>query len=327
MLLEHARLQARWMTDLAGHLQQTAGWDAFILHYHNLDALNHTYLGYLDAAFPMTTPKLTAETWDLYAEAYQIADGLIGGLVDAHADDNTVVVVTSDHAALPCWRYVSIAQALMRAGLLAYEWDAQTAKHRVDVDRSRAAPYLDPQHVWVNLAGREPGGIVPPAQYEATRDAIIDALRAVRDPETGEPPIAVAARREDLGVEGKAEDRAGDVLFFLRPGYTTWDGTIESLRFHEASPERTTGPVVTPSLEVVGHHTPHLPNARLGMFQNGAFTAFAGRGVRQGYRREHPMRLVDLAPTASRLLGVPAPRDSEGRVLGDVAAGAGARDA
>jgi predicted AlkP superfamily phosphohydrolase/phosphomutase len=320
LMLEHARMQAAWMLGLAGHLRETMSWDALILHYHYLDTLNHTYLGYLYDGLPTTTPRLTSEAWDLYAESYRVVDDLIGGMVDAHTGDDTVVVVTSDHAALPCWRYVSIAQVLMRAGLLAYTWDRASGKYRVDLSRSRAIPYLDPQHVWINLAGREPDGIVQPRAYEAARDEVIDALRAVRDPLTGEPPIGLVARREELGVEGKAQDRAGDVLFFLRPGYTTWDGTLESLRYHEISPDRTSEPVVTPSLEVVGHHTPHLPNARLGEFHNGALTAFAGPGVRRGFRRPAPIRLVDLTPTVAHLLGVPAPRDSEGRVLSDVMA-------
>jgi predicted AlkP superfamily phosphohydrolase/phosphomutase len=322
LMLDHARIQAKWMVEAAGHLRAVAEWDALILHFHYLDALNHTYLGYLYDKFPTTTPTLTRDTWDLYAESYRLVDDFVGRLVAAHADDRTVVVVTSDHAALPCWRYVAVAQALARAGLLAYDWDDAARAYRMDLAHSKAIPYLDPQHVWINLAGREPDGIVAPDQYEATREAVIDALRNVRDPQTGEAPIAVAARREDLGVEGKAQERAGDVLFFLRPGYTTWDGTIGSLRHHEASPEVASGPLVTAATEVVGHHTPHLPNARLEGFHNGAMTLFAGPGVRQGQRRPRPIRLVDLAPTTARLLGVPAPRDNEGRALDDIAGGA-----
>jgi predicted AlkP superfamily phosphohydrolase/phosphomutase len=189
----------------------------------------------------------------------------------------------------------------------------------MDLSRSRAVPYVEPQHIWVNLAGREPSGIVSPSHYEATRDAVIDALRAIRDPESGEPPVALAARREDLGVEGRAQARAGDVLFFLRPGYTTWDGTMGSLRHQEISPERAGQPVVGPSVQVVGHHTPHLPNARLEGFHNGAMALLAGPGIRQGYRRRTPIRLVDVAPTLTRALGAAPPRDSDGRALDDIA--------
>jgi arylsulfatase A-like enzyme len=107
-------------------------------------------------------------------------------------------------------------------------------------------------------------------------------------------------------------------LFFLRPGYTTWDGTLQSLRYDEATPERMAAPVVVASEEVVGHHTPYLPTATLGRFANSALTLFAGPGVREGQRRAVPMRLVDLAPTVAHLMGLPPLSDATGGVVADV---------
>ncbi len=320
MLLEHARIQAEWMIGAAGHLRKVVDWDALIMHYHYIDTLNHTYLGYLYDRFPFTTAQRTKQTWDLYAESYRIVDDLIGGLA-ALADDDTLVVVTSDHAALPCWRYVAVTRALQQAGLMAFDWDSALGKYTVDLARSKVVPYLDPQHIWVNLQGREPEGVVPAERYERTRDEVIAALLVLRDSETGDSPVQIAARREDLGVSGKSDERIGDVLFFLRPGYTTWDGTLESLRFQQISPERMTAPFVVPSVEVVGHHTPYLPNARLGLFANGAFSMLAGSGVRAGYKRPRPIRLIDLAPTIAHLMNLRAPRDSQGTVPSDLLSG------
>ncbi len=320
MLLEHARIQAEWMIGAARHLRKVMEWDALILHYHYIDTLNHTYLGYLYDRFPFTTAQRTKQTWDLYAESYRIVDDLIGGLA-ALGDDDTLVVVTSDHAALPCWRSVAVTRALQQAGLMAFDWDSALGKYTVDLARSKVVPYLDPQHIWVNLQGREPEGVVPAERYERTRDEVIAALLALRDPETGDCPVQIAARREDLGVSGKADERIGDVLFFLRPGYTTWDGTLESLRFQQISPERMTIPLVVPSEEVVGHHTPYLPNARLGLFANGAFSMLAGPGVRAGYKRPRPIRLIDLAPAIAHLMNLRAPRDSQGTVPSDLLSG------
>jgi predicted AlkP superfamily phosphohydrolase/phosphomutase len=320
MLLEHARIQAQWMSGAARYLQQVMGWDALILHYHYIDTLNHTYLGYLHDRFPFTSAQRTAQTWELYLESYRILDDLIGGLT-ALADDHTLVVVTSDHAALPCWRYVAVTRVLQQAGLMTFEWDPALGKYIVDLSRSKVVPYLDPQHIWVNLQGREPEGVVPADRYERTRDEVIAALLTLRDPETGDCPVQIAARREDLGVSGKADERIGDVLFFLRPGYTTWDGTLESLRFQQISPERMTAPLVAPSEEVVGHHTPYLPNARLDLFANSAFTVLAGPGVRAGYRRPRPIRLIDLAPTIASLMALRAPRDSQGTIPPDLSSG------
>lgn len=318
LMLEHARMQADWMVRLAAHLRGAHDTEALILHYHFLDALNHTYLGYLYDGFRATTARRMAETWELYAESYAVVDGLIGGIVEAMADEGTLVVVTSDHAALPCWKYVAITRALLQAGLMAFHWDASAGRYLLDAALTSVAPYLDPQHIWVNLQGREPDGTVPPNRYEDVREAVVRALLAIRDPETGECPLELVARREELGLAGRAQERIGDVVFFLRPGYTTWDGTLESLRFHAISPERMPQPLVTPSLEVVGHHTPYLPTAKLDTFTNSAMTVLAGPTVRAGYRRSTPIRLIDLAPTIAHVVGVPAPRDAQGAVLSDV---------
>lgn len=316
--LELARFQADWMAEAAAYLQRTRGWDVLFVHYHLIDAINHTFLGYLDSRFPFTDQALTRQAWEVYRESYRIVDELIGKMVEGCADDSTVVVVTSDHAALPCWRYVSVVQALQRANLLVYDWDGESRSFLVDLGKSRAVPYLDPQHVWVNLQGREPEGIVPPERYEQVREAIIDTLRQVRDPETGESPFSLVCRREDLGLRGRAEETVGDVLYFLKPGYTTWDGMLDSLRFQRLRPERLAQGLVSPSPLVTGHHTPYLPTARFGELANGAMTFFAGPGLRRGYVRQTPIRLRDIAPTLAYLLGIEGPMHAEGAVLWDL---------
>ncbi|MEW5867166.1 MAG: alkaline phosphatase family protein [Bacillota bacterium] len=319
--LELAGFQAEWMARTAKYLQESRGWDILFLHYHLIDTLNHTFLGYLDPGFPYTSESRTSRTWDLYRDAYRIVDKVIGDIAEGVADESTVLVVTSDHAALPCWRYVSIVGALVGADLLEYAWDVEAGRFSVDLGRSRAVPYLDPQHIWVNLEGREPGGIVPPEQYESVREQIIAALRQIRDPETGEHPVQLACRPEDLGIVGPSQDWVGDVLYFLKPGYTTWDGELESLRFASQSPERLSRPIVRPSRDVVGHHTPYLPAARYKEFTNAAMTFFCGPGIRQGYRRRWPIRLKDISPTIAHLLNIRGPAQSEGSIVWDMLEG------
>lgn len=322
LALEQADFQATWMADAAGYLQDSRGWDVLFLHYHLLDTLNHTFLGYLDPEFPYTTPGRTADTWELYRAAYATVDRLIGRLKERCVDGSTTLVITSDHAALPCWRYVSVVRALADAGLLEYAWDPASGKFRVDVSRSRAIPYLDPQHIWVNLAGREPDGLVPPERYEAVRDQVIAALRQIRDPETGGYPIRLVCRPEDLGLIGRSQSWVGDVVYFLEPGYSTWDGELDSLRFGSLRPKRFTGGVVGPSPDVVGHHTPYLPAARYKDFTNRATTFFYGPGIRPGYRRPWPIRLKDISPTMAYLLGIDGPAQAEGSILWDFIEGA-----
>jgi hypothetical protein len=94
----------------------------------------------------------------------------------------------------------------------------------VDWSKTKAFP-LEPchAHIFVNLKGRDPDGIVDPKDYRQTQEQIIEGLLAMRDPDTGERIVAVAIRKEDAGTLGvfqhQGYDRVGDVLFALKPAY------------------------------------------------------------------------------------------------------------
>jgi predicted AlkP superfamily phosphohydrolase/phosphomutase len=64
--------------------------------------------------------------------------------------------------------------------------------------------------VRINLRGREPDGVVAPADYEQVRNELIELLRAVRTPDSG-PVFESVARREDL-FEGPYVEEAPDII-------------------------------------------------------------------------------------------------------------------
>lgn len=72
----------------------------------------------------------------------------------------------------------------------------------------RSGPELG---VRINLEGREPAGVVPPDEYDAVREAVIETLADVRTPD-GEPAFEWVRRREAVYDGPRAED-ACDVLF------------------------------------------------------------------------------------------------------------------
>lgn len=318
LTLELARFQAEWMVGTVDYLARSPGWDVLFLHYHLIDAINHTFLGYLYPGAALTSNGQEAEVWNVYRESYRILDEIVGGILESVGGDDLAVVVTSDHAALPSWRFVSIVRALEQAGLIAYERAEGNGRLSVDLRRSKVVPYLDPQYIWVNLQGREEGGIVAEVDYENVRDEVIDALMAIRDPVSGERPVELVCRREALGHPDDPASTVGDLVYFLRPGYSTWDGYIDSLRFGTIPEQRLAGDLVASSRFVVGHHTSHLPAARLGEFSNSAMTVFAGPGFKRGYRRATPIRLTDIAPTLARVLGIRPPANVDGVVRADL---------
>ncbi|MDE0652322.1 MAG: alkaline phosphatase family protein [bacterium] len=314
VMLELAGQQVRWMTDVICEQHEQQPFDLLMSHFHLIDYLNHTMLGYLDADYPYASPAYTRLAGSLYTQAYRLVDDLIAGIVRGCADSDTSVVVVSDHACLPCWRYVSVLDILRREGLVAYDWDSAAGRYVLDPANSLVGPALQPQHVWVNLAGREPSGTVEPRDYETVRQRVIDTLGSVVDPGTGERPFELVARREALNLSGAAEDRIGDVVYFLKPTYTTWDGSRDANLIGELTPERMSRDPIGLTHVVAGHHTPHLPAARRGEFHNSALALWFGAGLGAHGRPAAPMHLRDVAPTLGRLLGIPGPAQADGAV-------------
>ncbi len=148
--------------------------------------------------------------------------------------------------------------------------------------------------VWVNLAGRQPKGIVQPgAEYEALRDAVTAALREVRDPATGAPIVVGVWRREDVFSGPHLED-APDLVVETAVGYHC--GFDLDRLVSDVSPAALH--------KVNGSHT-----------SDGIFVA-AGGPFRRGAVLDAPS-LADVLPTALHLLGAPLPDDLDGRVIED----------
>ncbi len=313
--LDGARHQARLFIDIMKHCMENRGARLIYSHFHLLDGVNHRYLAMLFPDHPKYTEPGAKHAWEIYREAYRVVDQYVGWAMRELADDETTVCVVSDHAALPMVKYLRVTRALIDAGLLAYKWNADEGVFEVDWDRTAAFPFSEPAYVWVNLKGREPTGIVEPEDYEDVRDAIIDALWSITDPDTGAPVMRAVLRREAAAPICGIGERIGDVLYFPRAGYGLYDGELEHLYHDRLSPEEMAAPAVRPAKQVFGYHAGFWPTEELGPFQDAAVLIMGGAGVAKRGWIDKPARLVDVAPTAAALLGIRPPRQAEGRVL------------
>jgi len=119
--------------------------------------------------------------------------------------EDTLYITVSDHGATPNGPDFSPYDVLVPAGLtvmkevktgtgrgfaLNTEYGAKLEKkltmisQEPDVNKSTALPQRS-CYVYVNLKGRDPEGIVEPADYEKVQQEIIDALLTYVDPKTG----------------------------------------------------------------------------------------------------------------------------------------------
>lgn len=163
--------------------------------------------------------------------------------------------------------------------------------------------------LWINLKGRQPLGTVEPGEhYEQVRDKLIERLHAWRHPETGEPIVERAYRREEVYC-GSALDEAPDIVvkWGVHAGYTyAFKLSSKSL---DLAWIRQVDPNNAENMEFFtgksGHHR-----------DDGIFLA-RGPVVRAGETIKGA-RIIDLAPTILQLLDVPVPDDMDGSVLENI---------
>jgi predicted AlkP superfamily phosphohydrolase/phosphomutase len=335
-LVDHVRASTHQQREAALFLLQEQPWDCFAMVFTGPDRLQHFLWADMDSEHPLHDPETAHRFGQTLLEHYQALDTAIAEILE-HLPANTLVLFMSDHGFNGCARrfYVNrwlrnhgwlelretshwrsgLASLFLRLGAVGWlrrlkrtifptQWSSTDLRSAMfsrafDWPRTRAYFGLD-GGLRINLRGREPEGIVSPAEYNRLRRELCQALLAVTDPETEQPPLSNVFLREEL-YQGRFADRAPDLILEPRrddptPAYNVvLDG---SLRADEATPFGS-------SLPYSGNHT-----------LDGIFCAW-GKDVVRGGRIQNA-QIVDLAPTVLAALGVAVPDYMDGRVLSEI---------
>jgi predicted AlkP superfamily phosphohydrolase/phosphomutase len=167
----------------------------------------------------------------------------------------------------------------------------------VDWDRTRAYAVGYLGGIYLNLRGREPGGIVPPEERAETLEALTASLEGFRDPEDGLPLVTEVHRREDI-YRGPETGRLPDLVLTLRDHRCTARHSLAG-----AGEELFSKPLE--GFGTLSHTGSHRPR---GIFL-GMGPRFAGKEI--------PVEpgIMDLFPTTLDLLGLPVPAGLDGSSL------------
>lgn len=150
-------------------------------------------------------------------------------------------------------------------------------------------------HVYLNVRGRMANGCVSEKARERLRRSIIDELKDLTDPDTGER-LNIEVYAAEQAYSGPHVGDAPDIVFAIDGGRYEVDAKVgDGGLFEEGAP--LTG--------WTGTHT-----------KDGVFMA-SGPGIKRGYSVEGA-RIVDVAPTILHLFGIPILKDVDGRVLGEI---------
>ncbi len=322
---EESEHKARWIARAANYLLTERGVDLLVLKWHFLDHIQHLIWGRVDPISPWYHAETAPFFEAALIRAYRAADELIGAFLPL-LDDGHVVAMVSDHGHTPHLKAMSVNNLLAEKGYLKFTPAEPRPKVHWNETRFFGGPCCG--HIRVNLKGRDPEGIVDPADYERAQEEIIEVLLSYRDPETGMRPVAMAVKKREAKVFGQWGTRTGDVIFLMREGYTgdfNWsplsaDGVVLVPMSEGLKVTADYGQYKWIASKFQSAHGCGLPTAELGLGTDECVFVIAGPGVRGGYHRPHSGHVVDVAPTLAHFGELPCPKQAEGNILGDISA-------
>jgi predicted AlkP superfamily phosphohydrolase/phosphomutase len=277
---------------VARHLLAKEQWDYFIMVEMGVDRIHHAFWDNMDPAhrFYEKGNQFEHAIHDYYCEV----DREIGELLK-FADENTHVLVVSDHGAKRMDGGICVNEWLIanRYLALAEKPTAATPFAKAKIDWSRTTAWGDGGYyarIFLNVAGREPEGVVAPNDYEKIRDELIAGLKSIPD-ENGKQIGTTVFRPEELYAQVRGI--APDLIVYFGGLYWRSVGTVGGGQIHTF--ENDTGP------DGANHA------------ENGIFLLRPSRGGES--RQVYGLQITDVAPTILRLFGIAAPDDMEGKAL------------
>lgn len=344
MLAERLRL-VKMHGDVAEDVLSQTSWQVGIAVLSPVDRASHQFWRHMDPDHPAHDPAAATQFRNALRRVYQAADSEVGRLLTL-LDDNDTVFIVSDHGFGPAYRTFYLNEWLRQEGYLVLQGEEKTGElswrtrvigaltrplfwlnrisptfrrlaapfkkrafsnfirdeyvrakeeglvrlNHAPVDWARTRAYCpDEGSLYLNLRDRDPQGIVMPGpEADSLLAEITERLRQIPDPITGQPIPVCLHRKEDI-YSGPFLAEAPELLVAM-DDYTT-----------EVMAELGSASLFAPNRARNGTHT-----------MDGVFIA-RGPGITPG--KTVDAHLLDIAPTAVHLTGLPIPAETDGNVL------------
>jgi len=286
-------------------------WNLFITVFQSTDRIQHMFFRLIDEKHPRYDPEEAAKWGDTILKSYQHADEFAGKILDNYVDENTILIVVSDHGFNTFRRAVNLNRMLINHGFMKVKPEFESTNQRIlddlfkgdsgqffnFVDWSNTKAYcLGLGQIYLNLKGREVEGIVEPGTDEdAVKKAITDMLLQKTDPEYENARVILDVYDGKQIYHGKHMDQAPDLVVGFNEGYrVSWQtclggAPLDEIEFNDRLWS--------------GDHCSFDPKITTGIiFSNRKFEI------------DNPS-LFDIAPTIYEIFGVKGPEGLVGKSL------------
>lgn len=322
------------------YLMKNYEWDFFMVVFMSPDVVQHAFWRFMDRSHPDHDPEGAEKYGEGIFGIYQRMDEALHWIME-ELDGQAHLIVASDHGAGKLLQKTHLNNWLLDAGLLQLKrrpltrlkywlfrhgFTPQTAftlanrlgladlrkkvhtpkkpkeslrklflsYHDIDWTRTRAYAFGGLGQIYINVKGREPYGrlVAGSQEYEDLRNEVIRKLKELTLPESGVPFVERAYKKEEL-FWGDELDSLPDI--FIIPHNMEY----EDVGVYEFWSNKLFD---------------HMAGTMSGMHRELGMFMMWGPGVKAGLEVERP-HILDITPTMLYLLGLPVPRDLDGKVL------------
>lgn len=285
-MIDSWRNSAEWQARALHYLIEEENYEVIFSHLHNIDAQGHMIIKFLKEGNKNEPPEFFQNS---LKKIYMQTDEYLGKFLHL-LDEGWTIIIASDHGQI-CPEYGAPLLGDMggiNVGVMK-ELGYTVVKHdeegnpikEIDWSQTKAIAQRG-NHIYINLKGRDPEGIVDPADKYELEEQIMTDLYGYRDNRSGKRVISLALRNKDAVLLGLGGPESGDICYWLAEGYN-YDH-CDSLSTLYGYNNTSVSPIII----------------------------FSGQGVKQDYTTTRIIRQVDMAPTIAVLGGVRMPSECEG---------------
>jgi len=259
------------------------------------DRVQHMFWRYLDEQHPARPKELPLDGRPVIEELYQRMDDLVGRTVTKCQNQDTLLMVISDHGFNTFRRGIDLNRWLEENGYLKVEDSRRDDEYLAGVDWSQTRAFaIGLTGIYLNLQDKYSQGIVSPqGEADRLREEIAQRLATLVDPENGKNAIK-RVYQAPKAYRGPYRNQAPDLIVGYESGYrVSWEtavGRTSRQVFHSNTRAWSGDHCVDPSV---------VPGV-----------LFCNRAIES----ENP-RLLDIAPTVLDLFGVAVPHYMDGQAL------------
>ena len=278
------------------HLMKKEPWDFLMFVEIGVDRLHHAFWKFYDKTHPKYVEGNKYES--VVIDYYKFIDRKIGELLDL-IDDDTYVLVVSDHGTAGMKGCLCINEWLIKEGLLSVKNypDKQSDLDDCEIDWSKTKAWGWGGYyarIFMNVQGREVSGTISREKYEEAREELRQKLLSIRGP-NGESFVNKVFTPEEL--YGSPKGDKPDLMVYFDDLYWRSAGTI-------------------------GHRSLYLDENDTGPddsvhWHDGIFILYNKKKNNHGTPLGK-LTIYDIAPTILDMMKIPVPSDMQGRVIPEV---------